>query len=307
MNTRKYIAAITCAALLALPTAALADSTDVSLMVGDATISADEATGQPYINDAGRTMIPLRIVSESMGYATDWQPDGSIHITSADGTVDVTLQVGSANYTANGQAGTFETLPTLKNDRTYLPARDFTELYGQIYWDNDSRTVWIYNGDAPTYCVLGNSLLRATADGITSVAMPEGSEVSSFGKSDVIMQQRVINGVGYVAINYNNNHSQQCPLFRDDGDHMTKIATINGTSSFYVDGDTLYHTTGTSAGPWSDIIQPNILRVTTIGGDTKTYTLDFAVNTCTLDMVDDQLIATDSDGVQHVIDLESEK
>lgn len=237
MNTRKYITAITCAALLALPTAALADSTDVSLMVGDATISADEATGQPYINDAGRTMIPLRIVSESMGYATDWQPDGSIHITNADGTVDVTLQVGSANYTANGQAGTFETLPILKNDRTYLPARDFTELYGQIYWDNDSRTVWIYNSDAPTYCVLGNSLLRATADGITSVAMPEGYDVSIFGKADVIMQQRVINGVGYIAINYNNNHSQQCPLFRDDGDYMTKIATINGTSSFYVDGN----------------------------------------------------------------------
>lgn len=307
MKRKQVLASLTCAALLLAPSAAWADSIDLRLLVNDHYIGGSAEAGEAYINDAGRTMIPLRLVNTALHYRTDWQPDGSIHITNADGTVDVTLQVGSANYTANGQAGTFETLPTLKNDRTYLPARDFTELYGQIYWDNDSRTVWIYNGDAPTYCVLGNNLLRATADGITPVAMPEGSDVSIFGKSDVIMQQRVIDGVGYVAINYNNNHSQQCPLFRDDGDHMTKIATINGTSSFYVDGDTLYHTTGTSAGPWSDIIQPNVLRVTTIGGDTKTYTLDFAVNTCTLDMVDGQLIATDSDGVQHVIDLESEK
>ena len=305
MNTKKYLAGLTCAALLTLPTTALADNTDVSLIVNNDVVYADESSGQPYIIDAGRTMIPLRVVSESMGYATDWQADGSIHITSADGEVDVTLQVGSADYTADGKAGQFDTVPTLKNDRTYLPARDFSELYGQIYWDNDTRTVWIYDGDGPTYRVLGNSLLRATADGIASVAMPEGSEVSSLGKPDIAVLQRIIDGVGYVAINYNNNHSQQCPLFRDDGDHMTKIATINGTSSFYVDGDTLYHTTGTSAGPWSDVIQPNVLHVTTIGGDTKTVTLDFAVNTCTLDMVDGQLIATDSDGVQHVIELDA--
>lgn len=305
MNTKKYLAGLTCAALLALPTTALADSTDVSLIVNSDVVYADESSGQPYINDAGRTMIPLRVVSESMGYATDWQADGSIHITSADGEVDVTLQVGNADYTADGEAGQFDTVPTLKNDRTYLPARDFTELYGSIYWDNDTRTVWIYDGDGPTYRVLGNSLLRATADGIASVAMPEGSEVSSLGKPDIAVLQRVIDGVGYVAINYNNNHSQQCPLFRDDGDHMTKIATINASSSFTVDGDTLYHTDGTDAGPWSEYIQPNALHMTTISGDTKTVTLDFAVNACCLDMVDGQLIATDSDGVQHVIELDA--
>ena len=86
---------------------------------------------------------------------------------------------------------------------------------------------------------------------------------------------------------------------------MTKLATINATSSFTVDGDTLYYTDGTDAGPWSEYIQPNALHVTTIGGDTKTVTLDFAVNACCLDMVDGQLIATDSDGVQHVIELDA--
>lgn len=267
MNNKKMMAGLLSAGLLLVPNAAFAESTDVNLIVGNDYVQSDEAAGQVYINDAGRTMIPLRLVSETMGYETNWQPDGSIQITSADGTVDVTLQIGSTTYTAGGESGTFATAPTLKNDRAYLPARDFTDLYGSIYWDNDSRTVWIENGDAVTYRVLGNNLLRADENGITPVTMPTGYEVSSLGKLDQVVNERVIDGTGYVAINYDMNHSQQCPLFRDDGDQMTYIATINGSSSFWVEDDTLYYTAGIDAGPWSDYIDPNRLFKMTIGGD----------------------------------------
>ena len=109
-------------------------------------------------------MIPLRLVSETLDYETNWQPDGSIHITSANGAVDVTLAVDSTAYTADGVAGTFETAPTLKNDRTYLPARDFAELYGSIYWDGDTRTVWIAQSEETMYQVIGEKVLRAKID-----------------------------------------------------------------------------------------------------------------------------------------------
>lgn len=303
MKSKKLLAGLTCAAVLAVPNVAMAESTDVTLYVGDEYVQSDEAAGQVYINDAGRTMIPLRVVSETMGYTTDWQPDGSIHITSPDGTVDVTLTVGSTAYTASGTAGTFETAPTLKNDRAYLPARDFTELYGSIYWDGDSRSVWIENGDALKYRVLGNNLLRVDADGIAPVAMPEGYEVSSLDKPDQVVNERVIDGVGYVAINYNMNHSQQCPLFRDDGDHMTYLATINGSSSFWVDSDTLYYTHGISAGPWSDYINPNRLCKMTIGGEAVSCDVGFAINACTISVDGDVLTAVDADGVSHEVNL----
>ena len=303
MNNKKRMVGLLTAGLLLVPNAALAESTDVNLIVNDTHVVSSEAEGQVYINDAGRTMIPLRVVSETMGYETNWQPDGSIQITSADGTVDVTLQIGSTAYTANGEAGTFATAPTLKNDRAYLPARDFTELYGSIYWDGDTRTVWIENGDAVTYRVLGNNLLRANADGIAPVTMPEGYEVSSLGKSDQVVNERVINSVGYVAINYNMNHSQQCPLFRDDGDQMTYIATLNGSASFWVVGDTIYHTAGTSAGPWSDYIDPNRLFKMTIGGETVSYDVGFAINVCTISVDGDVLTAIDGSGSVHEVNL----
>ena len=206
---------------------------------------------------------------------------------------------------AGGEAGTFETAPTLKNDRAYLPARDFTELYGSIYWDGDTRMVWIENGDAVTYRVLGNNLLRANADGIAPVTMPEGYEVSSLGKSDQVVNERVINSVGYVAINYNMNHSQQCPLFRDDGDQMTYLATINGSASFWVVGDTIYHTAGTDAGPWSEYLEPNKLYKTTIGDEATTTSCDvgFAINACTISVEDGVLTAVDGSGTVHEVNL----
>ena len=305
MNNKKMMVGLLTAGLLLVPNAALAESTDVNLIVNDTHVVSSEAEGQVYINDAGRTMIPLRVVSETMGYVTNWQPDGSIQITSADGAVDVTLQIGSTAYTANGEAGTFATAPTLKNDRAYLPARDFTELYGSIYWDGDTRTVWIENGDAVTYRVLGNNLLRADADGIAPVTMPEGYEVSSLGKPDRVASQRIIDGTGYVAINYNMNHSQRCPLFRDDGDQMTYIATLNGSASFWVVGDTIYHTAGTDAGPWSEYLEPNQLYKTTIGDEATTTSCDvgFAINACTISVEDDVLTAVDGSGTVHEVNL----
>lgn len=302
MKGKKLFSGLMCAALLAAPSAALADSSDVHLLINNAYIGGSEADGQAYISDAGRTMIPLRLVSEVLDYQTDWQPDGSIRIHSADGTVDVTLQVGSTAFIANGVSGTFETAPTLKNERTYLPARDFTELYGDIYWDHDSRTVWIAQGEELQYQVIGGRLLRADNDGIQQMALPEGYTIYDPGGTDPILGQRVIDGTSYLALLCQDSWKEPAPLFRDDGDHLTFVTNIY-PSSFCVDGDTVYYTDGFNAGAWSNPVEPNRLYAATIGGDTVSYMLDFAVNACVLDMVDGQLTATDGDGVQHVIDL----
>ena len=302
MKGKKLLSGLVCAAVLAAPGAALADSSDVHLLINNAYIGGSEADGQAYISDAGRTMIPLRLVSEVLDYQTDWQPDGSIRIHSADGAVDVTLQVGSTAFTANGVSGTFETAPTLKNDRTYLPARDFTELYGDIYWDNASRTVWIAQGEDLQYQVIGGQLLRADANGIQQVALPEGFTIYDESAADPIVGRRIIADTSYLVLQCKGSWTEPAPLFRDDGDHLTYLTDIY-PSSFCVDGDTVYYTDGFNAGGWSNPLEPNRLYAATIGGDTVSYMLDFAVNACVLDMVDGQLTATAGDGVQHVIDL----
>ena len=306
MKGKKLFAGLTCAALLAAPGAAMAESTDVQLIVNDAHVGSSEAEGQVYINDAGRTMIPLRLVSETLDYETNWQPDGSIQITSADGTVDVTLQIGNTAYTANGETGTFATAPTLKNDRAYLPARDFTELYGSIYWDNDTRTVWISQGEGTDYQAIGTKLMRAQSGMIQQVEMPTGYVIDQSPSSDPIVLERTIDGVTYLGIKCNQQDiSQPVPLFRDNGTSLDYVADVYGSSSFYINDNKMYSTDGSGAGGWSNAIDPNRLYVTDLEtGQTAERTVDFVINDCTLNVVDGVLTATSPDGTQHVVALD---
>ena len=305
MNNKKMMAGLLTAGLLLVPNAALAESTDVNLIVNDTHVVSSEAEGQVYINDAGRTMIPLRLVSETMGYVTNWQPDGSIQITSADDTVDVTLQIGSTAYTAGGEAGTFATAPTLKNDRAYLPARDFTELYGSIYWDNDTRTVWIAQDREIQYQAIGDKLMRADINGIHQVILPDGYTINGGLAFEPISAVRFIDNVAYLSIQCDEkDYVNPIPLFRDDGDHLTYLTDVY-PSSFYVDDNSVYYTDGVNAGAWSNPVEPNRLYLTDLTtGQTTERTVDFVINDCTLNVVDGVLTATSPDGTQHVIALD---
>ena len=72
MKNRKFIAALTTgvmAASLAVPAFAAVDvaSTDLTLVINDKVVESNEEIGQPFITSDGRTMIPLRLVSETLG------------------------------------------------------------------------------------------------------------------------------------------------------------------------------------------------------------------------------------------------
>lgn len=289
-----------------LPQAAVAAPTEVGLKVNDSWVSCDASTGAPYINDSGRTMVPLRVVNDYLDYTTDWTSDGRIRITGRDGAVDVTVQVGSTDYTANGEAGQFGTAPLVREDgRTYLPVRDFGELYGSVYWDGTTRFVWLSDSPTPAYQIIRDQLLRATKDAIEPVAMPEDWELYGGAAGDSVSKVTALDGKNYVLISRHQNVSYQMPLFRDDGAFMTYVVTMNGTSSFAVLGDIIYHTMGTSDATMTSYIVPERLYATPIGNDDArvSYTLDFAINECDLSMEDGKLIATAPDGTRRTVDF----
>lgn len=306
MRIKQFVAGLTCMAVLLAPGAALADSTDVQLVVGSALIGTSEEDGQVYINDDGYTMIPLRVVNDAFGYNTQWDQDGSIHITNPDGTVDVSLAIGKNGYTANGVAGTFKNRPTLKNDRTYLPARDFSELYGSIYWDNASRTVWIHQGKETDYQVIGDKLLRGNDQGIQTLTLPEGYVISTKTAADPIVLERTIDGLTYLGLLVEPaDFTKPVPLFRVDGDRLAYVADVYGSSSFYVDGDKVYYTDGFGTDGWANPINPKALHVTDLtSGKTETHILDFNVNDCIFTMQDGALIAIEQNDARHTISLE---
>jgi len=95
----------------------------------------------------GRTMVPVRALSEKMGYEVGFE-NNERTIELVKGDVKLRLQVGSRVIAAENVAtGTQEQLeiegaPYIKAGRTYVPLRFFSEAFGaDVTWDGTARTV----------------------------------------------------------------------------------------------------------------------------------------------------------------------
>jgi len=74
-----------------------------------------------------RTLVPLRVISETLGAQVDWNADlRAVTVTSTDTTI--VLTIGSLQATVNGQAVALDTAPAIYSDRTYVPLRFIAEV-----------------------------------------------------------------------------------------------------------------------------------------------------------------------------------
>ncbi|MFA6669489.1 MAG: N-acetylmuramoyl-L-alanine amidase family protein [Bacillota bacterium] len=91
------------------------------------------------IND--RTLVPIRIITESTGASVDW--DGqNYEVTINTGDKKVKLKIDSSEMDINGNKAALEVPAKLINDRTMVPVRAVTEVVGlDVGWDNSTYTV----------------------------------------------------------------------------------------------------------------------------------------------------------------------
>lgn len=96
-----------------------------------------------------RTYLPLRFVSESLGYEVTYDHSTrAIGITSKGRSVQ--MNVRSRSFTVNGEARTMDVMPILYKDRTYIPVRYVAESFNlPVDWDGASRTVYLGRGVKP--------------------------------------------------------------------------------------------------------------------------------------------------------------
>ncbi|MBU8905953.1 copper amine oxidase N-terminal domain-containing protein [Desertibacillus haloalkaliphilus] len=99
----------------------------------------------------GRVLVPLRLVSESLGQDVKWnQQAKTVTVTDAETTVELTI--GSATAVVNGEATSIDVPATLKQNRTLVPLRFLIEANGQaVSWDNQEKIVTVStNGEVVT-------------------------------------------------------------------------------------------------------------------------------------------------------------
>jgi len=114
---------------------------DVSVTVDGNKVVFPDA--KPFIDENGRTLIPVRFVTEDLGATVEWNAqDREVYITK-DG-VNIMIRIGQEMILVNGRTKAMDTKAIIKEDRTYVPIRYVAEELGAtVGWDASTRTVII--------------------------------------------------------------------------------------------------------------------------------------------------------------------
>mgnify|MGYP004702305913 CR=1 FL=1 len=93
----------------------------------------------------GRTMVPIRFISEAFGAEVQWDSETrTVRIYFEKTFTRVTLQINNTIARINDKIVTLDAPPTIINGRTMVPIRFISEAFGAtVDWDNATRTVTI--------------------------------------------------------------------------------------------------------------------------------------------------------------------
>lgn len=107
------------------------------------TFSASDGYGIPFIDQNGRTQLPLRKCMASLGAEVDYRQDTQ-EIIITKGAINISLKIGEKFLDINGETAELDTAAVLIDNRTYLPIRPIAEALGyQVKWEADEKTVII--------------------------------------------------------------------------------------------------------------------------------------------------------------------
>ena len=93
------------------------------------TFSASDGCGIPFIDQNGRTQLPLRKCMASLGAEVDYRQDTQ-EISITKGATNISLKIGEKFLDINGETAELDTAAVLIDNRTYLPIRPIAEALG---------------------------------------------------------------------------------------------------------------------------------------------------------------------------------
>lgn len=130
--------------LTSVGVSAYADNDDIKIVVNGVAVDIDTS---PIIED-GRTLVPVRAIANALNCDVGWIPQ-SQSVAVFDGEEMVLLWVnkdGAFKIDSTAMTGSYkmDVAPKIINDRTMIPIRCVSELFGaKVDWDETERTVII--------------------------------------------------------------------------------------------------------------------------------------------------------------------
>lgn len=138
---KKTILLLLC--LLLLPSAALAKGpSPINIYVNGRELLTEDVS--PVIRH-DRTYLPLRAVTEELGYTVKWN-QGKKEVTLTKDKEAVVMTIGKKSYSQHGKDMVMDVAPYLEKDRTFIPAYYLGKATGlSVRWMPKERIVTVGN------------------------------------------------------------------------------------------------------------------------------------------------------------------
>lgn len=98
--------------------------------IGENIIKVDgieqEVDATPYISEDDRTMVPVRFISEFLGASVEWI-ESSQEVIIRSEEHQISLRIGDRSYSIDGRSKEMDTVPVIKDSRTFVPIRYIAE------------------------------------------------------------------------------------------------------------------------------------------------------------------------------------
>ena len=130
-----------------------------------------------------RTMVPVRGITEELGFAVDWDADTKTATLTNGGTV-VKMTAGEKSFFVNDEAVTPDVPQTIIDGRFMLPLRALCDsINADVDWDNDTKTAAIKKGgtaETVTEAATETTTTAAiSAEDVSLDDLPEGIDPSA--------------------------------------------------------------------------------------------------------------------------------
>lgn len=117
-------------AILLLPFGVGAQEAQIGIYLNGEALVLGEGMGAPFIDGQSRTQIPLRAVSEGLGYPVDWNGQTKTVTIFMGGGQAVRLKIGERVVNTPGGPVEMDTAAVIIGSRTYVPLRFVAEALG---------------------------------------------------------------------------------------------------------------------------------------------------------------------------------
>ncbi|MCM3783951.1 N-acetylmuramoyl-L-alanine amidase family protein [Neobacillus mesonae] len=116
-------------------------ATDIKIVLDGSQLSLPSGVKAENINS--KVMIPIRVVSEKLGYSVGWEQKTKTVTIKQDQTV-IKMVAGKKTATVNGSTVSLDAAPIIKNGTTLVPIRFVGEAMGmKVSWNNSTKTVYL--------------------------------------------------------------------------------------------------------------------------------------------------------------------